>query len=73
MPRKPRVTGRSLDPCRLEIAERLHRLARAATGPDVTFEHQQDVAAAGAVGALAELWKDELEPAAGTGDRGKAG
>jgi len=73
MPRKPRVTGRSLDPCRLEIAERLHRLARAASGPDVTFEHQQDVAAAVAAEALAELWKAEPDPAAGTGGRGEAG
>lgn len=74
MPRKPRVTRGSLDRRRLEIAERLHHLARVAGGPDATFEHQQDAAAAIAAEALAELWKDDPEIAetAGTGERGTA-
>lgn len=73
MPRKPRVTPRSLDRRRLEIAERLRHLARVASGPDATFEHQQDAAAAVAAEVLAELSKDDWEPAVATGERGEAG
>ena len=71
MPRKPRVTRGSLERRRLEIAERFHHLARVASGPDATFEHQQDTAAAIVAEVLAELWKDAPE-IAGTGECGAA-
>lgn len=74
MPRKPRVTSRALDRRRLEIAERLRHLARVASGPDATFEHQQEIAAAVAAEVLAGLWKDAPEPAvAETSERRKGG
>lgn len=73
MPRKPRVPRRALDRRRLEIAQRLRDLARVTSGPDATFEHQQEIAAAVAAEVLAELWKDAPELAAGTADRGKRG
>lgn len=73
MPRKTRVTRGSLERRRLEIAERLHQLACVASGPDATFEHQQEIAAAIAAEVLAGLWKDDPEPATGPGERGNAG
>ena len=73
MPRQPRVTRRSLDRRTLEIAERLGQLARVASGPDATFEDQQEIAAAVVAEVLAELWKDDPEPAAGTRKRGEGG
>lgn len=71
MPRKPRVTRGSQDRRRRELAERFHHLARVAGGPDATFEHQQDAAAALAAEVLADLGKDAPE-IAGTGERGTA-
>ena len=53
MPRKPRVTRGSLERRRLEIAKQLHHLAHVAGGPNATFEHQQDTAAAIAAEVLA--------------------
>jgi xanthine/CO dehydrogenase XdhC/CoxF family maturation factor len=57
----------------LEIAERLRHLARVASGPDASFEHQQEIAAAVVAEVLAGLWKDDPEPAAGTSERGEGG
>jgi len=73
MPRKPRVTTRSLDPRRVEIAERVRHLACVAGGPDVPFEHQQDVAAAVVAAVLAELAKADQERTAGSSEREGAG
>jgi xanthine/CO dehydrogenase XdhC/CoxF family maturation factor len=74
MPRKPRVTSRALDGRRLQVAERLRHLARITSGPDATFEHQQEIAAAVAAEVLAGLWKDDREPAAAeTSERRKGG
>lgn len=73
MPRKPRVPRRTLERRRLEIAQQLHHLARIASGPDATFEHQQEIAAAVAAEVLAELWKDAPDLAAGPAERGKRG
>lgn len=73
MPRKPRVTRSALDRRRLEIAERFRHLAHVASEPDATFEHQQEIAAAVAAEVLAGLWKDDPEPAPGTGERGEGG
>jgi xanthine/CO dehydrogenase XdhC/CoxF family maturation factor len=70
MPRKPRAPRRSLDRRTLQIAERLHHLAGVTSGPDATFEHQQEIAAAVVAEVLAGLWKDDPEPAAGTSERG---
>jgi hypothetical protein len=73
MPRKPRVAGRSQEQRRVEIAERLRDLARLTSGPDATFEDQQDAAAAAIAAVLAELSKDDQERVRGTGSCREAG